>query len=299
MNIFHDAVQCAPPFLPRYLQFPCCSYINSRQGHRLILRNFILASRSRTWHPAGFEASELNTTHATYPSFLYLCNKKKKLLLQCLFRKVFLSGESVLYRYIKHCSDVFSGIYAKLGITMILFHVSPWRFIMMFKVTLKKVEFIAELCSLVIRFFKKISTSLSSIFTYRVPKHEVPPPPPKHSLTQTPEESSSLSELSLPLFGTPTLHMCRYRYYSAHKMPQPHLKVVSFWNTLAASKLGSRLCRQHRPGPPFAQRIPLRWGDGCKLAFVTQTCSRHENPQWVAIKRKCLFLSSVVIFQGN
>lgn len=156
MNIFHDAVQCAPPFLPRYLQFPCCSYINSRQGHRLILRNFILASHSRTWHPAGFEASELNTTHATYPSFLYLCNKKKKLLLQCLFRKVFLSGESVLYRYIKHCSDVFSGIYAKLGITMILFHVSPWRFIMMFKVTLKKVEFIAELCSLVIRFLKNI-----------------------------------------------------------------------------------------------------------------------------------------------
>lgn len=54
--------------------------------------------------------------------------------------------------------------------------------------------------------------------------------------------------------------MCRYRYYSAHKTPQPHLKMVSCWNTLAASKLGSRLRRQHRPGPPSAQHIPLRWG---------------------------------------
>lgn len=51
-------------------------------------------------------------------------------------------------------------------------------------------------------------------------------------------------------------------------MPHSHLKVVSCWNTLAASKLGSRLCRQHRPGPPFAQRIPLRWGMAANVLLL-------------------------------
>ena len=45
--------------------------------------------------------------------------------------------------------------------------------------------------------------------------------------------------------------MCRYRYYSAHKKPRSHLKVVSCWNTLAASKLGAGLCRPFRKGPLF------------------------------------------------
>lgn len=62
---------------------------------------------------------------------------------------------------------------------------------------------------------------------------------------RTPEESGiflSAPSWVSPLSGTPALHMCRYRYYSAHKTPQSHLKVVSCWNTLGASKLGSRLC---------------------------------------------------------
>lgn len=91
-----------------------------------------------------------------------------------------------------------------------------------------------------------------------------------------------------PLWDPKPAHMCRYRYYSAHKTPQFHLKVVSRWNTLAASKLGSLQTAQAWLSFCTSHSSPM--GNGCKLAFVTQTCSRHQNPQWVSIERKWFIL---------
>ena len=111
--------------------------------------------------------------------------------------------------------------------------------------------------------------------------------------------SSLRCELSLPLFGTPSLHMCRYRYYSAHKTPQSHLKVVSCWNTLAASKLGSGLCRQPRPGPPSAHHIPLRWGMAANSLLLHKPVPVIKTLNGSPLKGSGLFLSWVVIFQGE
>ena len=119
---------------------------------------------------------------------------------------------------------------------------------------------------------------------------------------QTPKELGiflSAPSWELPLFGTPVLHMCRYRYYSAHKMPQSHLKVVSCWNTLAASKLGSRLLQTAQVWPSFCTSNSSPMGNGPELAFVTQTCSRHQTLQGAPLKGSGLFLSRVVIFQSN
>lgn len=93
--------------------------------------------------------------------------------------------------------------------------------------------------------------------------------------------------------------MCRYRYYSAHKTPQFHLKVVSCWNTLAASKLWSRLGRQHRPGSPSAHHIPLWWGMAANLHLLHKPVPIIETLNGSPLKGGGLFLSWVVIFQGD
>lgn len=105
-------------------------------------------------------------------------------------------------------------------------------------------------------------------------------------------------ELSLPLLGTPVLHMCRYHYYSAHKTPQSHLKVVSCWNTLAASKLGSTLCRQHQSGPPFAHHIPVQHRMAPNLLLLHKPVPVIKTLNGSPMKGS-LFLSRVVKSQWN
>ena len=117
---------------------------------------------------------------------------------------------------------------------------------------------------------------------------------------QTPEESGI--SLSAPSWASPLLwdpkpaHMCRYRYYSAHKTPQFHLKVVSRWNTLAASKLGSGLCRQHRPGRPSAHHIPLQWGMAANLLLLHKPVPVIKTLNGSPLKGSGLFWSRVVVF---
>lgn len=93
------------------------------------------------------------------------------------------------------------------------------------------------------------------------------------------------TKLIFPLCGTPSLHMCRYRYYSAHKTPQFHLKVVSCWNTLVASKLGSGLCRQQRPGLLLLHITFLSDGEWLQTCFCYTNLSCHHNSQWVSFKK--------------
>lgn len=104
-----------------------------------------------------------------------------------------------------------------------------------------------------------------------------------------------------PLWDPKPAHMCRYRYYSAHKTPQFHLKVVSRWNTLAASKLGSGLCRQHRPGRPSAHHIPLRWGMAANLLLLHKPVPVIKTLNGSPLKGSGLFWSRVVFFffQGD
>lgn len=99
-----------------------------------------------------------------------------------------------------------------------------------------------------------------------------------------------------PLWDPKPAHMCRYRYYSAHKTPQFHLKVVSRWNTLAASKLGSGLCRQHRPGRPSAHHIPLRWGMAANLLLLHKPVPVIKTLNGSPLKGSGLFWSRVVFF---
>lgn len=72
--------------------------------------------------------------------------------------------------------------------------------------------------------------------------------------------------------------MCRYRYYSAHKTPQSHLKVVSCWNTLAASKLGSKLKQTAQAWPSFCTSHSSPMGNGCKLCFCWTNLFPSSKP---------------------
>lgn len=174
-----------------------------------------------------------------------------------------------------------------------LFQTRMTKVHLMLKVTLKRRSHLKQNCNhRGADLHKLISIFLSSNFIYRMPRFI------KHTQTQTPEESGiflSCSERRLPLFGTPVLHMCRYRYYSAHKTPQSHLKVVSCWNTLAASKLGSRLCRLHRPSPPSAHHTLLQQGIAASLLLLDKPVPIIKTLNGSPLKGNRLFLSEVII----
>lgn len=67
--------------------------------------------------------------------------------------------------------------------------------------------------------------------------------------TQSPEKfSTSALSRDFPSLGPQALHMCRYRYYSAHKTLQSHLKVVSCWKHTSSFKAWTRVLQTKRTG---------------------------------------------------